>query len=179
MGESVFAVEIPALATASAAAVLAMCSLAWHLWTRHHSRTRVKVSDGHGMVLGADGGELVVTVRAENDGPLPVSVMGWGFWFKGGRVVVPAEPLPASPDVPFVLRPGEEVTFFVSMRDFEQSVREMGSSSARPFVTVVAATLVRAGRAHPIDAGTVTRRGGSAADLARSSARGSRSSIDS
>lgn len=142
MSDAVSTVDVLALVIASIAAVLAVWSLGWHLQTRRQGRAKLKVSDGHGMVLGADGGEMVVIVRAENIGPLPIGVMGWGFRFRRGRVHIPATQLPASPDVPLVLRPGEDANFFVPLSEFERAVEEMGSSSVRPFVTVAASTIM-------------------------------------
>ena len=171
------AVEITALAVASAATVLALWSLGWHLLSRQRFRSRLKVSDGHGVVLGgAGGGEYVVIVRAENTGSLPVGVMGWGFRVKRGRILIPTESLPASPDVPLVLRPGEDASFFVPMREFERAARTMGASSARPFVTVAARTVVSARRrARLVDGASVVPEGGGR-DLDRERVRGSSSS---
>lgn len=145
MDVSVAGFEIVTFTTASVAAIVAIWSLVWHLRLRR-AVSRLKVTDGHGVLLGADGGELVVIVRAENTGPLPINVTDWGFRAKGGRLLVPAGPLPESTDVPVVLQPGEDASFFVLMDDFERALQEIGSARARPFVTIVPRRAVRAAR---------------------------------
>jgi len=158
LGDSAF--EIAAFVTASAGVVLVVLFVGWYVAVRRRSVSRLKVSDGHGVLLGADGGELVIIVRAENIGSLPIEVTGWGFRSKRGRVLVPADPLPASTQVPVVLQPGEDASFFVPMRDFERALRDAETSSARPFVTVIARTDVRARhRVRPVATVAVARNG--------------------
>ena len=145
MGASVALFEIATFAVATVAAIVALWSLAWHLRARR-AMSRLSVSDGHGVLLGSEGGELVVIIRAENTGTYPVDVIGWGFRARRGVMLTRIAALPASTDVPAVLRPTEDASFFVLMRDFERALRESGSSSARPFVTIAPRTTVSARR---------------------------------